>query len=98
MVEPTPAQLSLTENEHWRTAVWALRVGYIGLAVALAGLIMLLSGGPSWVLAVGMIIWLAVVVATLIGFLLARHELPGPRPTLWSMRLMLIHDSVRSRP
>jgi hypothetical protein len=40
------------------------------------------------------IIWLATVPVTLTGFLWARHELPEPRPRLWSMRLMLIHDSV----
>jgi len=98
VVDPTTAQLELKDNGHWRTAVWALRVGYIGLAVAFAGLIVLLSGGTSWVLAVGVIIWLAVVVVTLTGFLSARHELPEPRPRLWSMRLMLIRDSVHPRP
>ena len=78
-------------------AVWALRVGYLGLAVALAGLIVLASGSTSWVLAGGVIIWLATVPVTLTGFLWARHELSEPRPTLWSMRLMLIHDSVHAR-
>jgi hypothetical protein len=28
---------------------------------------------------------------TLTGFVQARHELPEPRPTFWSMRFMLIH-------
>jgi hypothetical protein len=80
----------------WRMAVWALRVGYVGLAVGLAGLIALAFGSTSWVLTGGVIIWLAAVAVTLAGFLSARHELLGPRPTLWSMRLMLIHDSVHS--
>jgi hypothetical protein len=71
-------------------------VGYLALAVAVAGLIVLLSGGTSWVLVVGVIIWLAVVVVTLTGFLWARHELPEPRPRLWSMRTTLIHDSVHA--
>jgi len=75
-------------------AVWALRVGYLGLAVAIAGLIALAFGFTPWVLASGVIIWLATVPVTLTGFLLARHELPEPRPRLWSMRPMLIHDSV----
>jgi hypothetical protein len=81
----------------WRMAVWALRVGYIGLAVAIAGLIALVFGSTPWVLAIGVIIWLATVPVTLTGFLLARHELLEPRPRLWSMRLMLIHDSVHAR-
>ena len=84
----------LQHNGHWRMAVWALRVGYLGLAVAIAGLIALAFGSTSWVLASGVIIWLATVPVTLTGFLWARHELPEPRPMLWSMRLMLIHDSV----
>jgi hypothetical protein len=84
----------LQNNGHWRIAVWALRAGYLGLAVAIAGLIALAFGSTSWVLASGVVIWLATVPVTLTGFLWARHELPVPRPRLWSMRLMLIHDSV----
>jgi hypothetical protein len=84
----------LQHNGSWRMAVWALRVGYLGLAVAIAGLIALAFGSTPWVLASGVIIWLATVPVTLTGFLSARHGLPEPRPRLWSMRLMLIHDSV----
>lgn len=84
----------LQHNGLWRMAVWALRVGYLGLAVAIAGLIALAFGSTPWVLASGVIIWLATVLVTLTGFLSARHELPEPRPRLWSMRMMLIHDSV----
>jgi hypothetical protein len=78
-------------------AVWSLRVGYLGLAIAIAGLIVLLSGGTPWLLATGMIIWLATVVVTLTGLLWTRHDLPEPRPRLWSMRFMLIHDTVHAR-
>ena len=49
----------LPELQHtgqWRMAVWALRLGYLGLAVAIAGLIALASGSTSWVLASGVII------------------------------------------
>jgi hypothetical protein len=88
----------LGRNRHWRMAVWSLRVGYVGLAVALLGLIVTLSGSTSWVLAVGVIIWLATVVVTLTGFVRARHELTEPRPTFWSMRFMLIHDSTHALP
>ena len=85
-------------NAHWRTAVWSLRSGYVGLAVALVGLILLSSGSTPWVLAVGMIVWLTTAVVTLAGFFTARHELAEPRPGYWSMRLMLIHDTVHARP
>ena len=88
----------LQQNAHWRMAVWSLRVGYIGLTVALAGLIVMLSGSTPWVLAVGVIIWLGTVPVTLTGFMQARHELREPRPTFWSMRFMLIHDSTHALP
>jgi hypothetical protein len=88
--------LELQRSAQWRTAVWSLRVGYVGLVVAAAGLIVTLAGSTSSVLAVGVIVWLVTVPVTLTGFLLARRELREPRPTFWSMRLMLIHDSVHA--
>ena len=78
-------------------AVWALRVGYVGLAVAIAGLIVMVLGSTPWVLAAGVIIWLSAAAVTLAGFLWSRHELPQPRPGFWSMRWMLIHDTVHGR-
>lgn len=87
----------LQHNGHWRTAVQALRVGYVGLAVAIAGLIMMSLGSTPWVLAVGVLIWLAAAAVTLAGFLWSRHELPEPRPGYWSMRFMLIRDTVHAR-
>ena len=83
-------------NGHWRMAVWALRVGYVGLAVVIAGLIAMSSGSTPWVLAVGLITWLATAAVTLTGFFWARHELPEPRPGYWSMRFMLIHDTIHA--
>ncbi len=87
---------ALQQNRHWRTAVWALRVGYLALAVALAGLVVMLSGSTPWILAAGVIGWLAAAAVTLTGFLRARRELPNPRPGYWSMRLMLVHDTVHA--
>ena len=81
----------------WRLAVWALRVGYVGLAVAIAGLIVMASGSTPWVLAVGVIVWLAAAVVMAAGFLWSLHELPEPRPGFWSMRFKLIHDTVHAR-
>ena len=82
---------------HWRTAVWALRVGYLGLAVGLVGLIVLWLASTPWVLAVGVIVWLACAAVTLTGVFRARRELPEPRPGWWSLRLMLMHDTVHAR-
>ena len=87
----------LHDNGHWRMAVWALRMGYVGLFVAIAGLIVMSLGSTPWVLAVGVIIWLAAAAVTLAGFLWSRHELPEPRPGYWSMRLMLIRDTVHAQ-
>jgi hypothetical protein len=75
-------------------AVWALRMGYLALAIAIAGLIVMSSGSTPWVLAVGVIVWLAVAAVTLTGVVWARRELPEPRPGYWSMRFMLIHDTI----
>jgi hypothetical protein len=79
-------------------AVWALRVGYLGLVVGFAGLIVMSSGSTPLVLAGGVIVWLVAAAVTLTGFLWARHELPEPRPGYWSMRFMLIHDSIHALP
>jgi hypothetical protein len=88
--------LELQRNASWRTAVWSLRVGYVGLVVAAVGLVVTLAGAESWTLAVGVIVWLATVPVTLTGFVQALRKLPEPRPTLWSMRLMLIRDSTHA--
>ncbi len=87
----------LQRDGSWRTAVWALRVGFVALAVVIAGLIVMLLGSTPWVLGVGEIGWLIAVVVALGGFFWSRHLLPKPRPGLWSMRFMLIHDSLHSR-
>jgi hypothetical protein len=47
-----------------------------------------------WILASGVIVWLATVPVTLTALLSARQELPEQRPRLWTMRLLLLHDSV----
>ena len=93
MDEPT----ELRNNRHWRMAVWALRVGYAGLAVAITGIIVMSVGATPWVLAAGVCIWLVCAAVTLSGFFWARHELPEPRPGYWPMRLMIIRDSVHAR-
>ena len=87
----------LQDNRHWRMAVWALRLGYVGLSVGIAGLILMSLGSTSWVLAGGVIMWLAAAAVTLTGFAWARHELPEPRPGYWSMRFMLIRDTLHGR-
>jgi len=88
----------LPYNRHWRMAVWALRVGYLALAVAVAGLVVVLSGSTAWVLAVGVMAWLAAAAFTLTGVFWARHQLPEPRPGYWALRFMLIHDTVHALP
>ena len=45
-----------------------------------------------------MIFWLACATATLTGFLLARYDLSLPRPSFWSMRWMIIHDTFHALP
>jgi hypothetical protein len=91
-----PAEL--VHNRHWRMAVWAPRVGYLGLAIAIVGIIVMSSGSTPWVLGAGVLIWLVAAAVTLAGVFSARGELPDPRPGLWSIRFMLIRDTVRARP
>jgi len=77
-------------------AVWSLRVGYAALGVALAGLIVMATGSTPWILAGGVILWLAAAAVTVTGVIRARAELPEPRPGLWPMRFMLVRDTVHS--
>ncbi len=84
----------LRDNRHWRMAVWALRVGYVALAVALAGLVVLALSGTPWVLLIGVLVWLACAAISVAGVFWSRHELSEPRPGLWPLRFMLIHDTV----
>ena len=87
----------LQRNGHWKTAVWALRVGFVALATILVGAIVLSSGGTPWILAAGVIFWLACAVIIATGFLLTLHDLPEPRPGFWSMRWTIVHDAVGVR-
>ena len=88
----------LQDNEHWRMAVWALRCGYVALAVAFLGLVVTLSGSTPWVLAVGLIGWLTAAAIMVVGFIWATRQCPEPRPGFWSMRFLLLHDTVHARP
>jgi hypothetical protein len=90
MDEPTELQ----RNGHWKMAVWALRVGFVAVATILVGVIVLSTGGTPWVLAAGVIIWLACAVVIATGFLLTLHDLTEPRPGFGSMRWMIIHDAI----
>lgn len=87
----------LRGNRSWRTAVWSLRVGYVGLVVAIVGLVVRGSGSGPGILAVGVVWWLLAAAATLTAFFRARAGLTEPRPTFWSMRMALVRDSVRPR-
>jgi hypothetical protein len=88
---------ALQQNRHWRMAVWALRVGFVGLAVTLVGVIVLSSGSTPWVLAVGVVTWLGAAAVTVTGVFRARRELPPPRPGYWSLRFMVLHDTFHTR-
>jgi len=78
-------------------AVWALRVGLLAIATIVVGIIVLSSGGTPWVLATGVIFWLACAMVIGTGFILTLHDLSEPRPGFWSMRWMIIHDAVGLR-
>ncbi|HEX4174855.1 MAG TPA: hypothetical protein VHY81_02975 [Acidimicrobiales bacterium] len=83
---------------HWRMAVWALRVGFAGLVLVIVGVIVLTAGSTPWVLAAGGVIWLCAAAVTVTGVFRAHGELSEPRPGWWSLRFMLIHDTLHARP
>jgi hypothetical protein len=68
LVSDSDAHSALQQDGDWRTAVWSLRVGYLGLAVGIGGLIVVFAGSTRWVLAAGVIIWLAAAALTLAEF------------------------------
>ena len=79
--------LELQSNRHSRMAVWALRVGYFGLADAIAGRIAMSLGSTPWLLAVRVIIWLAASAVTLTG--------PRPpRPAAATAPLPVLRDHL----
>jgi hypothetical protein len=86
--------IELTRNGHWRIAVWALRIGFLAVATMVVGVIVMASGSTKWVLAVGVIVWVVCAAVTLTEVFRARKDLPEPRPGLWPMRWMIIHDAV----
>jgi hypothetical protein len=86
--------IALQRNSNWRIAVWALRIGFCAVATMVAGIIVLSSGGTPWVLAVGVMVWVVCAAVTLVEVFRTRHALPEPRPGLWPMRWMIVHDAV----
>lgn len=91
-------EAELRLDRHWQTAVVALRVGYAALVVVAVGLVLLATGSTSWVLAVGVCIWLPAAIVTAVEFVRGRHDLPEPRPGFVAIRLMLLHDSIQAHP
>src|SRR5215475_8199592 len=85
--------VELRNNRHWRMAVWALRLGYVALAVGVVGLVV----SARWVVAAAVVAWLAVAAVTLTGVFRARAEQPEPRPGFWPLRWMLLQDTVHAR-
>ena len=84
-------------ESHWRVSVWALRVGYVALAVAGVGLVLLAMGETPWVLTIGVIAWLVCAVTLAAGFLWTLNCLEDPRPGFWEMRVRLLSDSVHPK-
>jgi hypothetical protein len=90
----------LRTSQHWRQAVWGLRVMGPGLAVVLAGLVALLwsTGAGETILAVGMGIYLVGVVITVVGIVVVYRRVRPVRPNLIELRWSLLYDAVHARP
>ena len=89
--------VELRDGRDWRMAVWALRLGYVALAVTVVGVVVVASGSTRWVLVIGAVSWLVAAAVTLTGVFRARSRLPEPRPGFWAMRWMILHDTVHAR-
>ena len=87
----------LRTSRHWARAVVALRVGYGALAVVAVGLLAVATGRTPWILAVGMVCWLACALTCATMFMRARAA-AEPRPGFLASRTALVHDSVHRLP
>ena len=97
-IETAEPFLPLRRDYRWRLGVWALRVGFAGLAVVLVGLLLLWSGGSPWVLATGMGIWLLCALLSATGFMAARRANAEGGPGFFEVRRLLLHDCFHPRP
>ena len=85
-------------ERHWRISVWALRVGYVALAMAAVGLLLLALGETPWLLAAGVVAWLMCAATLVFGLLWTLNSLDDQRPGFWAMRVRLLGDSVHRKP
>jgi hypothetical protein len=92
------ATRALRTSRDWARAVVALRVGYGALAVVAVGLFAVATGRTPWILAVGMVCWLACALTCATLFMRARAAGPEPRPGFLASRTALVHDSVHALP
>ncbi|MFN8041148.1 MAG: hypothetical protein U0Q07_18170 [Acidimicrobiales bacterium] len=88
---------ALQDDPSWRRAVWALRCGFAALVVVLVGVVVLRSSGTPWVLVVGVAGWLVAGGVTVQGVVRTHASLAEPRPSLWSLRFMVLRDTFRPR-
>jgi predicted membrane channel-forming protein YqfA (hemolysin III family) len=89
----------LRSSEHWRRAVWGLRLAGLGLLVAVGGLVTRVwsSGTGLTILTVGVVVYLVGVVVVYSGLIPAIRALPKPRPSFWKLRRLLMRDALHLR-
>lgn len=75
--------------------MWALRFGFVALVVVLIGVVVLKASGTPWVLVVGVAGWLVAGAVTVQGVVATHASLAEPRPSLWSLRFMVLRDTFR---
>lgn len=87
-------------SDHWRLAVWGLRVMGPGLTATLVGLVTLLWSTPAGetILAVGMGIYLVGVVITVLGIVLLYRDARPVRLNFIELRWSLLYDAVHPGP
>lgn len=97
--ERDAALVVLRDDRRWRAAVWALRVGFLGLALVIVGVIVHRTSSATGlsILIAGVVVYLVSSAVTLSRVFAALRSLPQPRPSFMTIRLDLFRDVFRRR-
>ena len=94
----TSAVAAWRRERPWRTAVWALRFGYVALISVIVGVAILASTGSRFLLGAGVVLWLCAAAVSITCVVRTRRSIPEPKPDFWTLRLTLVDDSAHAAP
>ena len=94
----TSAVAAWRRERLWRTAVWALRFGYVALISVIVGVAIMAITGSRFLLGAGVVLWLCAAAVSITCVLRTRRSIPEPKPDFWTLRLTLVDDSAHAAP